>query len=315
MAYRPDRDLCFLAHMYSSDLEPLVETLIYDNDGNKRYSEELTMRSEYHKYGSDYARYWKTIAGELQCYGANTMATLMRGGEGVFYKEILCDACDQLGISYQKKWRADYIENRLLSYVFKQMLKEVDDETLKEIALELGSEVTHYTRVTSHVVVKLIQDHLRSKGFKLYTSLVKLVKIVVNKVLKRNPTGRENKTATWLMKRLIGLQGQYANMFMFLQLIASPALRVTIPACIHIALLRKQYEYEIEAGIRQKRVYHVRQRPQKYNWVDHFHPNTSHSYADSHLVPKETVSPWVVGGTIVGLGALIGGALYIMNKK
>lgn len=312
MAYRPDRDLCFLAHMYSSDLEPLVDILVYDNDGNKRYTEELTMRPEYHKYGSDYARYWKTIAGELQCYGANTMATLMRGGEGVFYKEILCDVCDQLGIKYEKKWRADFIENRLLIFVFRKMLDGADNETKMQIARNLGCEISHTGRVATHVIIKVLQDHLRSKGFQLYMDLVTLLKELMLKYLDRVPTWVENKTATWLLHKLIKAPGPYVNAFLFINLIASQAYRVTIPACILIALMRKQYDYEIETGIRQKRVYgHNR----KTNWTNGFTENSSHSFSDSHLVPQETVSPWVVGGTVLGLGAIIGGIVYALNKK
>ena len=40
MAYRKDEDLEFLAKCSNEDLEPLVEILIKDKDGQTRYTEE-----------------------------------------------------------------------------------------------------------------------------------------------------------------------------------------------------------------------------------------------------------------------------------
>lgn len=42
MAYRKDSDLEFLAKCSDRDLDDLVNLLIYDNDGKKRWTEELS---------------------------------------------------------------------------------------------------------------------------------------------------------------------------------------------------------------------------------------------------------------------------------
>ncbi len=70
MAYRYDNDLEFLKRLSSSDLKDLFDTLVYDEDGTLRMNEELTSSTEYQRYGSDYAKYPRRIAEELQRYGA-----------------------------------------------------------------------------------------------------------------------------------------------------------------------------------------------------------------------------------------------------
>ncbi|RKV32746.1 hypothetical protein DD750_07055 [Helicobacter pylori] len=79
--YRYDSDLAFLKRLSSNDLKDLFEVLVFGKDGEKN--------------GDDYAKYAERIAEELQYYGSNSFASFIKG-EGVLYKEILCDACDHL---------------------------------------------------------------------------------------------------------------------------------------------------------------------------------------------------------------------------
>ncbi len=109
MAYRYDSDLEFLKQLESSDLLDLFDALVYDEDGTLRMNEELTNSTEYKRYGRDYAKYPERIAEELQRYGGNSFANFFRG-EGVLYKEILCDVCDHLKVSYNEKSSISLIE-------------------------------------------------------------------------------------------------------------------------------------------------------------------------------------------------------------
>ncbi|MGN8438496.1 DUF3944 domain-containing protein [Helicobacter pylori] len=77
MAYRLDSDLAFLRRLSSNDLKDLFDTLVYDEDGALRMNEELTSSTEYKRYGSDYAKYPRRIAEELQCYGGNTFINFL----------------------------------------------------------------------------------------------------------------------------------------------------------------------------------------------------------------------------------------------
>ncbi len=91
--WHTNSDLEFLKRLSSNDLKDLFDALVYDKDGEKRFTEGLTLSEEYKRHGNDYAKYPTRIAEELQCYGANSFASALRG-TGVLYREILCEVCN-----------------------------------------------------------------------------------------------------------------------------------------------------------------------------------------------------------------------------
>ncbi len=134
MAYRYDSDLEFLKRLSSSDLKDLFDVLVYDENRTLRMNEELTNSTEYKRYGRDYAKYPERIAEELQRYGGNTFANLFRS-EGVLYKEILCDVCDHLKVSYNEKSNISLIEQNMLSKLLKDSLEQMSKKILKNSAM------------------------------------------------------------------------------------------------------------------------------------------------------------------------------------
>ena len=91
MLYRLDRDLEFLHDRSVEELDPLVTLLTKDKKGSSRLTEQLTRNPRYRENQPDHPHYWDLIAAELQCFGANTFATILRGGRGVLYREVLLD--------------------------------------------------------------------------------------------------------------------------------------------------------------------------------------------------------------------------------
>ncbi|GAA8384786.1 hypothetical protein HpNP34_14900 [Helicobacter pylori] len=77
------------------------------------------------------------IAEELQRYGGNTFINFFRN-EGVLYKEILCDACDHLKVSYNEKSNTSLIEQNMLSKLLKDSLEKMSGREIKELCHELG---------------------------------------------------------------------------------------------------------------------------------------------------------------------------------
>ncbi len=137
MAYRYDSDLEFLKRLSSSDLKDLFDVLVYDENRTLRMNEELTNSTEYKRYGRDYAKYPERIAEELQCYGGNTFANFFRG-EGVLYKEILCDVCDHLKVNYNESSNTSLIEENMLAKILKDSLEQMSKKDLEELCHELG---------------------------------------------------------------------------------------------------------------------------------------------------------------------------------
>lgn len=111
--------------------------LVYDEDGALRMNEELTNSTEYKRCGHDYAKYPRRIAEELQRYGGNTFINFFRD-EGVLYKEVLCDACDHLKVSYNEKSNTSWIEKNMLSKLLKDSLEKMSGREIKELGHELG---------------------------------------------------------------------------------------------------------------------------------------------------------------------------------
>ncbi len=115
----------------------MFDALVYDKDGKKRFTEGLTLSEEYKRHGNDYAKYAERIAEELQRYGGNTFINFFRD-EGVLYKEILCDVCDHLKVSYNEKANTSWIEQNMLSKLLKGSLEKMSGREIKELGHELG---------------------------------------------------------------------------------------------------------------------------------------------------------------------------------
>lgn len=129
--------MAFLKRLSSNDLKDLFDAFVYDEDGALRMNEKLTNSTEYKRCGSDYAKYPRRIAEELQRYGGNTFINFFRN-EGVLYKKILCDACDHLKVSYNEKSNTSWIEQNMLSKLLKGSLEKMSGREIKELGHELG---------------------------------------------------------------------------------------------------------------------------------------------------------------------------------
>ena len=229
MAYRKDEDLEFLAKCSNEDLEPLVEILIKDKDGQTRYTEELTKSKKYMRYSPDHKKYWEDIAAEIQTFGANTIATIFRFGKGVTYKEILCDVCQDLKVNFNEKSSTSAIEKNLLDKVYTQAIEELSNEDLKKLADAVDIPITNlsYQATVAAVQYALMQ----MPYFVLQRMLINVIPMTIGRNL--------------LLSRLIGVAAGpigWALTWAWTAFdLAGAAKRVTVPAVIQIAVLRKKY--------------------------------------------------------------------------
>lgn len=246
MAYREDEDLDFLSEVPSEDLNDLVFCLTHNKDGSPRLTEELTMSKEYKEFSPDHARYWQLVAAEMQCFGANSFATLLRGGKGVRYKELLMDVCDKMKVNYKKESSVDKIENNLLMKILDDAIEKMSHEELKELAEATG--VKSLGNITAQSMTAVFQAVFRAGGFKSY----QLTLIVVNAVMKAlfghglSLAGKVTLTRT--MAILTGPIGWVITGVWTAVDIAGPAYRVTIPAVIQVAAIRHKHAYEMQAA-------------------------------------------------------------------
>lgn len=144
--YRNDPDLNLLGQCSNEELQLLISILTTDpRDGDTRWTESLTGTPEFRLLAPDHRRYWQLIAAELQRYGANTLASLVRLGQGVTYREILVDVCDKLDVNYNQKSTTETIELALLMKVLEKSLDQMSPEELAAFSHNMHLDLTNPT--------------------------------------------------------------------------------------------------------------------------------------------------------------------------
>lgn len=246
MAYRHDSDLNFFRNLKSIDFNDLVYCLTHDKDGSTRLTEELTMSDAYKKHNPDHHKYWELIAAEVQCFGANTFVTILRGGKGVLYKEVLMDVCDKMKVNYNKESSTEKIESNLLMKVLTDALEKMTPAELKELAEAVG--IKNVSTMNAEAFAGVFQAVFRAGGFKSYQLTLIIVNAVLKALIGRGLSIAGNAALTRTMAVLTGPIGWAITGLWTAIDIASPAYRVTIPAVIQVAALRQKYLYEQQAN-------------------------------------------------------------------
>ena len=240
MAYRSDKDIEFLGELNSTDLNDLVYCLTHDKDGETRYTEELTTNDKYKKHYPDHNKYWTEIAAEIQCFGGNSLVTMFRGGKGVIYKEVLTDVCDKFKVNYNKDSAVEVIENNLLMKIVTDAVEQMSPAEIKELADSAG---VNNLSVSKDVMLGTFQAVFKAGGFKSYQLTVIVVNAVLKALIGRGLSFAATGTLMRTMSVLTGPIGWAITGAWTAVDIASPAYRVTMPAVIQVAFLRKKFLY------------------------------------------------------------------------
>lgn len=241
MAYRYDTDLEFLSKCKSEDLNELVFCLTHDKDGGPRLTEELTTNALYKRHHPDHHQYWELIAAEVQCFGANSFATIFRGGKGVPYKEVLTDVCDKMKVNYNKESSVETIEQHLLMKILKDSLEKMSASEIRELAESLGVKNTN--SITAEALIGSFQAIFRMGGFKSYQLTLVVVNAVMKALVGRGLALAGNAALTRVAAVMTGPIGWVITGLWTAIDLAGAAYRVTIPAVIQIAFLRQKIQY------------------------------------------------------------------------
>ena len=119
-----DADLSFLSSATNEDLKVLVDYITLGKSGSPRLTETLTGTDEYKRnYPYHLDRMTGSITDELQRFGGNTFANILRG-HGVPYRTILVDVCKKMKVSFNKNSSVEVIEGCLLQHV---LIKTMDE--------------------------------------------------------------------------------------------------------------------------------------------------------------------------------------------
>lgn len=237
MEYREDADLEFLGQMKSEDLDVLFRCLVYDKDGKERWVQMLTINDLYKRYYPDHHQYWREIAAEIQTFGGNTWMNALRLGKGVPYREVLIDVCKKLKVPYDKKSGTYEIEDNLFLKILTDAVKKMTPEELKKFGESLGRG--DFESFTPEIIVGILQTLFLAGGFASYQLSLIVANSIVRSFLGTGISFVGNITLTRVLGVLAGPIGLAITGIWALVDIAGPAFRVTIPAVVIVAALRR----------------------------------------------------------------------------
>nr|WP_242678747.1 YaaW family protein [Helicobacter pylori] len=169
--------------------------------------------------------------------------------KGVLYKEILCDACDHLKVNYNEKSETSLIEQNMLSKLLKDSLEKMSGRQIKELTHELG--MTNIDKVigeNKQVLIASVLTLFKAGGSHSYALAVSVADAMVRQTLGHGLSSVIGKVA---LKKTLGVLAGPIGWVITGALVsinlAGPAYRVTVPACILVATLRKKLKAEQEA--------------------------------------------------------------------
>lgn len=240
MAYRADPGLDFLGTLSSEELNELVRIITHDKDGEKRWTETLTTNEKYKHYYPEHNQYWQEIAEEIQLFGGNTFINILRGGRGVEYKEILCDVCDKMKVNYNKYSSIEQIEDNLFMKILQDALNKMTKEEIAVLGQELGLD--NVANLNAQGMVAIFQAIFKAGGFKSYQLTLIIVNAVLKALIGRGLPFVGNAALMRIAGVLAGPIGWAITAIWTAIDLAGAAYRVTIPAVIQVAYLRKLSE-------------------------------------------------------------------------
>ncbi len=221
-----DSDLKFLSNCNNDQLQLLCDMLTYDpKDGKKRYTETLTQRASYLSYyPSEMKKMLPAVIDEYQKFGGNTIANMLRG-HGVSYRVILRDVCKALDMKCSDADSVETMEIALLKRTAQKLAESLSEE---DASIEvLKNDIIRFCNNELDCPDRVIGVLLLSFAPKLTQMGLSIVYTSVGRgLIARLPLG----PAFWIV-------GGVWTLFD----VASPAFRVTIPATIIIACLRRVY--------------------------------------------------------------------------
>lgn len=267
MAYKQDKDLAFLPNLENKDLNYLHDILAKDKDNSERYNIEFKNNPLYKKHYPNHKMYWRLLVEELQKFGGNTFANYFRGDKGVLYREILEDVMNELKIPFKKYEDTEKLEEYLLNNFLEDFWTTMSENGKKEFLnnihenkFEYGDQIKTFLGQGSIVSIKYIFQIMNKSVIE--SVMTQILRVISSGALKLGSKITGSIITTIIGKQavktistttaaigttasiLTGPIGMGVTTAWTLYDIASPAKRVTVPAVLVIAILRKKYRLD-----------------------------------------------------------------------
>ena len=188
------------------------------------------------------------IAKQLRKMGSNDIATLFRGGDGIPYEEVVLDVGNKLKANVNKSNSIEKNEEAILLKMFEDALERMTDEEKKAVFRSMG--VSEKDIPVGAISAIAIQTFLRTfGGFYIYQISVVVANMVSRAILGTGLSFATNAAITRSVGMLLGPIGWIATGLWMVIDLSGPAFRKTIPAIIHISLLRNILTTKITIGV------------------------------------------------------------------
>ncbi|ELQ3978021.1 acidic protein MsyB [Escherichia coli] len=226
--YLNDSDLDFLQHCSEEQLANFARLLTHNEKGKTRLSSVL-MRNELFKsmegHPERHRRNWQLIAGELQHFGGDSIANKLRE-HGKLYRAILLDVSKRLKLKADKEMSTFEIEQQLLEQFLRNTWKKMDEEHKQEFLHAVDARVNEL----EELLPLLMKDKLLAKG------VSHLLSSQLTRILR---THAAMSVLGHGLLRGAGLGGPVGAALNGVKAVSGSAYRVTIPAVLQIACLRR----------------------------------------------------------------------------
>lgn len=258
MAYIYDPDLEFLSRVKSEDLNNLANILLFGSeqdvkDKNYRFTEELSINKDFKDFYPDHSKYWSAIASEIQCFGGNSFANVIRGGKGVVYREILIKVFSKYKVKFDDSLSTHDNEDLLIISVMEKAFANMSEEDKKVFLDEIGvdrEELVKYSTISTQVALKLFISLVKMGGFRSYTTILQISNIIARTITGAGLKFATNNAITFYLGRAVssrfvgvitGPIGLAVTSIWSLWDLAGPATRVTAPTVLEIIGLRRMH--------------------------------------------------------------------------
>ncbi|WP_219352179.1 acidic protein MsyB [Citrobacter sp. Colony219] len=232
VTYLNDDDLDFLQHCSEEQLANITRLLTHNEKGKARLSSVLNHNDLFKSmegHPEQHRRNWQLIAGELQHYGGDSIANKLRG-HGKLYRAILLDVSKRLKLKADKEMSTFEIEQYLLEHFLRNAWQKMDAEHKQEFLQAVDAKVSEL----EELLPLLMKDRNLAKG------VSHLLSGQLTKILR---THAAVSVIGHGLLRGAGLGGPVGAALNGVKAVSGSAYRVTIPAVLHIACLRRMLNH------------------------------------------------------------------------
>ena len=189
-----------------------------------------------------------SIAKYLREMGSNDFATFFRQ-DGVEYDEVVYDVAQKLGAEEAGQDKTvEENESIILRKLFADALDKMDIEERRQLFSSMGIKESDVPLGAAGTI--LVQILLRSfGGFATYRMSVVMANMIARALLGSGLSFATNAALTRVIGTFLGPIGWIATGAWLLVGLAGPAYRKTVPAVVHIAMLRQMVVKRVNVGV------------------------------------------------------------------